>query len=168
MVDQQAAHERILYERFLQQLDENKGSSQQSLFPQTVTLNTTDFALATELLPYFQALGFVIREFGKNTLVIEGVPADLPENNDLPAMLEELIEGFKNNHTVLKLDKRENLARTLAKNASIKAGTTLETEEMNNLIDQLFACAMPNASLSGKQTLIKLTLDELLERFAKH
>ncbi|RKD20251.1 DNA mismatch repair protein MutL [Pelobium manganitolerans] len=168
MVDQQAAHERILYERFLQQLDENKGSSQQSLFPQTVTLNTTDFALATELLPYFQALGFVIREFGKNTLVIEGVPADLPENNDLPAMLEELIEGFKNNHTVLKLDKRENLARTLAKNAAIKAGTTLETEEMNNLIDQLFACAMPNASLSGKQTLIKLTLDELLERFAKH
>ncbi len=168
LVDQQAAHERILYERFLMQLEQNQGSSQQSLFPQTVTLNTTDFALATELLPYFQALGFVIRDFGKNTLVIEGVPADLPENNDLAIMLEELIEGFKNNHTVLKLDKRDNLARTLAKNSAIKAGTTLETEEMNDLIDQLFACDMPNATLNGKQIIVKITLEELFERFNKH
>ncbi len=168
LVDQQAAHERILYERFLVQLEGNKGLSQQSLFPQTVTLSTTDFALASELLPYFQALGFVISNFGKNTLVIEGVPADLPENNDLAIMLEELIEGFKNNHTVLKLDKRDNLARTLAKNSAIKAGTTLETEEMNNLIDQLFACNMPNATLNGKQIIVKITLDELFDRFNKH
>lgn len=165
LVDQQAAHERILYERFLIQLEQNKGSSQQSLFPQTVTLNTTDFALANELLPDFHALGFQIRAFGKNTLVIEGVPADIPENNDLAAMLEELIEGFKNNHTILKLDKRDNLARTLAKNSAIKAGTTLETEEMNDLIDQLFACQMPNVSLNGKQIIVKLTLEELAERF---
>lgn len=168
LIDQQAAHERILYERFLVQLEQNKGASQQSLFPQTVTLNTTDFALASELLPYFQALGFDIREFGKNTLVIEGVPADLPENNDLAVMLEELIEGFKNNHTVLKLDKRDNLARTLAKNSAIKAGTTLEMEEMNNLIDQLFACNMPNASLNGKQIIVKISLEELFERFNKN
>lgn len=165
LVDQQAAHERILYERFLVQLEQNKGSSQQSLFPQTVTLNTTDFALANELLPDFHALGFQIRAFGKNTLVIEGVPADIPENNDLAAMLEELIEGFKNNHTILKLDKRDNLARTLAKNSAIKAGTTLETEEMNDLIDQLFACQMPNVSIQGKQIIVKITLEELAERF---
>ncbi len=167
LVDQQAAHERILYERFLVQLDQNKGVSQQSLFPQTVTLNTTDFALANELLPDFQALGFQIRDFGKNTLVIEGVPADIPENNDLAVMLEELIEGFKNNHSILKLDKRDNLARTLAKNSAIKAGTTLETEEMNDLIDQLFACQLPNMAINGKQIIIKITLEELTERFAK-
>ena len=168
LVDQQAAHERILYERFLVQLEQNKGLSQQSLFPQTVTLNTTDFALANELLPDLHALGFQIRDFGKNTLVVEGVPADLPENNDLAAILEQLIEGFKNNHTILKLDKRDNLARTLAKNSAIKAGTTLETEEMNNLIDQLFACNMPNASIYGKQIVLKITLDELFEKFNKH
>ena len=168
LVDQQAAHERILYERFLVQLDQNKGLSQQSLFPQTVTLNTTDFALANELLPDLNALGFQIRDFGKNTLVIEGVPADLPENNDLALMLEELIEGFKNNHTILKLNKRDNLARTLAKNSAIKAGITLETAEMNNLIDQLFACNMPNVSIHGKQIIIKLSLEELVEKFSKH
>ena len=168
LVDQQAAHERVLYERFLIQLDQNKGLSQQSLFPQTVTLNTTDFALANELLPDLHALGFQIRDFGKNTLVIEGVPADLPENNDLAAMLEELIEGFKNNHTILKLNKRENLARTLAKNSAIKAGTNLETEEMNDLIDQLFACNLPNVSIYGKQIIVKLSLEELIEKFNKH
>jgi len=167
LVDQQAAHERVLYERFLKQLDQNKGASQQSLFPQTLTLSTTDFALANELLPYLHALGFQIRDFGKNTLVVEGVPADIPENNDLATMLEELIEGFKNNHTVLKLDKRDNLARTLAKNASIKAGTKLELAEMNDLVDQLFACEMPNAAVSGKQIIVKITLDELTERFNK-
>jgi DNA mismatch repair protein MutL len=167
LVDQQAAHERVLYERFLKQLDQNKGASQQSLFPQTLTLSTTDFALANELLPYLHALGFQIRDFGKNTLVVEGVPADIPENNDLATMLEELIEGFKNNHTVLKLDKRDNLARTLAKNASIKAGTKLELAEMNDLVDQLFACEMPNAAVSGKQIIVKITLDELAERFNK-
>jgi DNA mismatch repair protein MutL len=167
LVDQQAAHERVLYERFLKQLDQNKGASQQSLFPQTLTLSTTDFALANELLPYLHALGFQIRDFGKNTLVVEGVPADIPENNDLATMLEELIEGFKNNHTVLKLDKRDNLARTLAKNASIKAGTKLDLAEMNDLVDQLFACEMPNAAVSGKQIIVKITLDELAERFNK-
>lgn len=167
LIDQQAAHERILYERFLEQLENHKGLSQQSLFPQTITLNATDYALVGELLPAFNALGFQIREFGKNTLVIEGVPADIPENNNLALMLEELIEGFKNNHSVLKLDKRDNLARTLAKNAAIKAGAVLSQEEMNNLIDQLFACNIPGVSINGKQIIIKITLEELTERFNK-
>jgi DNA mismatch repair protein MutL len=167
LIDQQAAHERVLYERFLKQLDQHKGLSQQSLFPQTITLNTTDYALVNELLPAFHALGFQIREFGKNTLVIEGVPADIPENNNLAAMMEELIEGFKNNHTILKLDKRDNLARTLAKNAATKSGVKLSREEMNNLIDQLFACNMPGIAINGKQIIIKVTLEELAERFNK-
>lgn len=167
LIDQQAAHERILYEKFLEQLDSHKGLSQQSLFPQTITLNATDYALVSDLLPSFHALGFQIREFGKNTLVIEGVPADLPENHNLAEMMEKLIEGFKNNYNSLKLDKRDNLARTLARNASIKAGTVLRQEEMNNLIDQLFACSIPGISISGKQIIIKITLDELAERFNK-
>ncbi|ADY53983.1 DNA mismatch repair protein MutL [Pseudopedobacter saltans DSM 12145] len=167
LIDQQAAHERILYEKFLEQLESHKGLSQQSLFPQTITLNAMDFALVNELLPSFHALGFQIREFGKNTLVIEGVPADIPENHNLAEMMEKLIEGFKNNYSTLKLDKRDNLARTLAKNASIKAGTVLKQEEMNNLIDQLFACNIPGISISGKQIIIKITLDELAERFNK-
>lgn len=167
LVDQQAAHERILYERFLQQLETHQGASQQSLFPQTVTLGAVDFELVKELLPDIQALGFQVREFGKNTFIVEGIPADIGSNISEVEMLEHLLEGFKNNFSLLKLDKRDNLARTLAKNAAIKAGIRLSQAEMNNLIDQLFACESPNISLQGKPVIITFTLDELIQRFEK-
>ncbi len=166
MVSQQAAHERVLYERFLQQLENHSGVSQQSLFPQSVTLNAADYELLKLLLPDVRALGFDIREFGKNTVVVEGIPAELNNANE-HALLEHLLEGFKNNQAILKLDKRDNLARSLARNAAIKTGTKLSLEEMNLLIDQLFACKMPNVSLSGKPIIITFTLSELLEKFDK-
>ena len=166
LINQQAAHERILYERFLHQLDNHSGTSQQSLFPQSVTLNSSDFELLKELLPDIRALGFDIREFGKNTVVVEGIPADL-SNVAEHALLEHLLEGFKNNLAILKLDKRDNLARSLARNGAIKAGTRLSLEEMNLLIDQLFACQMPNIALNGKPVISTFTLNELAERFEK-
>jgi DNA mismatch repair protein MutL len=166
LVSQQAAHERVLYERFLQQLENHSGMSQQTLFPQSVTLNAADFELLRELLPDVRALGFDIREFGKNTVVVEGIPAELHNANE-HELLEHLLEGFKNNQAILKLDKRDNLARSLARNAAIKAGNKLSLEEMNILIDQLFACQMPNISLSGKPIIITFTLTELLEKFDK-
>jgi len=166
LISQQAAHERVLYERFLQQLQTHSGVSQQSLFPQSVTLNSSDFELLRELLPDVRALGFDIREFGKNTVVVEGIPADL-NNVGEHQLLEQLLEGFKNNLAILRLDKRDNLARSLARNAAIKAGTRMSLEEMNLLIDQLFACQMPNLALNGKPVISTFTLTELLERFEK-
>ncbi|HEY1024305.1 MAG TPA: DNA mismatch repair endonuclease MutL [Sphingobacteriaceae bacterium] len=167
LIDQSAAHERILYERFLQQLENHKGASQSSLFPQTVTLSAVDFELVKELLPDIQALGFQIREFGRNAVVIEGIPADIGSNISETEVLEHLIEGFKNNHALLKLNKRDNLARTLARNAALKAGTALSAEEMNQMIDELFACQTPNISLSNKPVIVTFTLEELLQRFEK-
>jgi len=167
LIDQQSAHERILYERFSQQLESRQGASQQSLFPQTVTLNSGDFELVKDLLPDIQSLGFQIREFGKNTVIIEGVPADIGTNISEVEMLEHLIEGFKNNQSALKLNKRDSLARALARNTSIKSGLSLSSEEMNILIDELFACEMPNISLSGKPVINTFTLEELIQRFEK-
>jgi DNA mismatch repair protein MutL len=166
LINQQAAHERILYERFLQQLQSHSGVSQQSLFPQSVTLNSSDFELLKELLPDIRALGFDIREFGRNTVVVEGIPADL-NNVGEHELLEQLLEGFKNNQSVLKLDKRDSLARALARNAATKAGTKMSLEEMNMLIDQLFACQMPNVALNGKLIITTFTVNELLDRFEK-
>lgn len=166
LISQQAAHERILYERFLHQLENHSGVSQQSLFPQTVTLNSSDFELLKELLNDIRALGFDIREFGPNTVVVDGIPADLNSTSE-HALLEHLLEGFKNNLAILKLDKRDNLARALARNAAIKTGTPLTLEEMNVLIDQLFACQMPNLALNGKPVISTFKMNELLERFEK-
>ena len=82
-------------------------------------------------------------------------------------MLEHLIEGFKNNQSELRLNKRDNLARTLARNTAIKTGTFLSAEEMNLLIDELFACEAPNTSLSGKPVIVTFTLNELIQKFEK-
>jgi DNA mismatch repair protein MutL len=166
LINQQAAHERILYERFLQQLQNHSGVSQQTLFPQSVTLNSSDFELLKELLPDIRGLGFDIREFGRNTVVVEGIPADI-NNASEHELLEQLLEGFKNNLSILKLDKRDNLARSLARNAALKAGVKLSMEEMNQLVDQLFACQMPNLALNGKPVISTFTLNELAERFER-
>ncbi|MBC7744842.1 MAG: DNA mismatch repair endonuclease MutL [Flavobacterium sp.] len=167
LIDQQAAHERILYERFLVQLENRQGASQQSLFPQSVSLNAADFELVKDLLPDIQALGFQIREFGRNTIVVEGIPADLGNNISEIEMLEHLIEGFKNNQSTLKLDKRDNLARSLARNSAVKTGTALSAMEMNLMVDELFGCNMPNTSLNGKPVVITITIEELIQKFDK-
>ena len=164
LIDQQAAHERILYERFLLQLENHSGVSQQTLFPQSISMSTSDFELLKSLLTDVRALGFDIREFGKNTVIVDGIPAELTRVNE-NEMLEKLLEGFKNNQSALKLSKQDNLARTLAKNAAVSSGTYFSLEEMNQLIDQLFACKMPNVSLSGKPVIITYTLEELLQKF---
>jgi DNA mismatch repair protein MutL len=168
LIDQQAAHERILYERFIVHLEDRKGASQQSLFPQTVTLSPNDYELAKSLLDDIKSLGFEVREFGKNTLVIEGIPVDLGSNNiNETQLFEHLIEGFKNSQQELKLDKRDALARSMARNSAIKSGTSLAQEEMNTLIEQLFACKTPNFSISGKPIIQTIGLTDLDKKFDK-
>ncbi len=168
LIDQQAAHERILYERFIVHLEDRKGASQQSLFPQTVTLSPNDYELAKSLLEDIKSLGFEVREFGKNTLVIEGIPVDLGSSNvNETQLFERLIEGFKNSQQELKLDKRDALARSLARNSAIKSGTVLGQEEMNTLIEQLFACKTPNFSITGKPVIQTIGLAELDKKFDK-
>ena len=168
VIDQQAAHERILYERFLLHLEDRKGASQQSLFPQTVTLSPNDYELAKGLLDDIKSLGFEVREFGKNTLVIEGIPVDLGSTNiNETQLFEQLIEGFKNSQQELKLDKRDALARSLAKNSAIKAGTTLGQQEMNTLIEELFACKTPNFSINGRPVIQTIALSEIAQKFER-
>lgn len=168
LIDQQAAHERVLYERFILHLEDRKGASQQSLFPQTVTLSPNDYELAKSLLDDIKSLGFEVREFGKNTLVIEGIPVDLGSANfNETQLFEHLIEGFKNSQQDLKLDKRDALARSMARNSAIKVGTVLGQEEMNTLIEQLFACKTPNFSISGRPVIQTIGLMELDKKFEK-
>jgi DNA mismatch repair protein MutL len=168
LIDQQAAHERILYERFSVNLEDRKGASQQSLFPQTVTLSPNDYELAKSLLDDIKSLGFEVREFGKNTLVIEGIPVDLGSNQiNETQLFEHLIEGFKNSQQELKLDKRDSLARSMAKNSAIKSGVVLGQQEMNMLIEQLFACKAPNFSISGRPVIQTMSLTEIDRKFDK-
>jgi DNA mismatch repair protein MutL len=159
-VDQQAAHERILFQKFLQQSHNRSVQSQQSLFPQALTFNAADFAMILEMQQEIEALGFKIEVFGKNTLLINGVPANLsgsPEKD----LFEGLIEQFKINQTELSVPLGENLVRALAKRASIKAGQVLVRGEMKALLDSLFACSTPNYAPDGRPTFFILELHKI-------
>ena len=160
LFDQQAAHERILYERYVRQLQQAKASSQQCLFPQTVNLSPADYVLVMELKEELSNLGFLVRPFGNHTLLIEGVPADITITNE-KALFESLLEQFKHFKSELSLDKRENLARSLAKKSAIKKGSMLNKQEMENLVGQLFSCQNPNYSPTGNKTFVKLDLTKI-------
>ena len=166
IVDQQLSHERILYERYFKQLQASQGSSQQCLFPATLTLNPGDFSLVMDMLPELHSLGFQVEEFGKDTVVIQGVPADTQVKNE-KELFEGLIEQYKNFKSELSLDKKENLARSLAKRSSLKKGQRLDAREMETLVGQLFACQNPNYSPSGNKTFVKLDLPSIHAFFAK-
>jgi len=158
--DQQSAHERILYERYVRQLHQAKASSQQCLFPQTVNLSPADYVLVMELQEELANLGFFVSPFGNHTLIIEGVPADISITNE-KALFESLLEQFKHFKSELSLDKRENLARSLAKKSAIKRGISLNRQEMENLVGQLFSCKNPNYSPTGNKTFIKLDITKI-------
>lgn len=166
VIDQQGAHERILFERMLEAFEKNQSTTQQELFPKTLELNAADYALVKELQEEIKGLGFDIREFGKNTFIIHGVPA-ATVNYESSALLEGLLENFKQNQQELKLNKRENIARSMARNMSVKSGKALSQEEMNSLIDELFACKMPYSTPGGKPTVSTFSLEELDKRFKK-
>jgi DNA mismatch repair protein MutL len=166
IVDQQAAHERILYERYLKQLKLAQGPSQQSLFPPVIELSPSDFELVSGLLPELHSLGFMISVFGNQAVVVQGVPADILVRNE-KELFEGLIEQFKNFKNELSLDTRENLARSLARKSSLKRGQKLNDQEMETLVGQLFACQNANYGLSGNKTFVKLDLSSIHSFFGK-
>ena len=166
IIDQQSAHERVLYERYFKQIQSAKGVSQQCLFPPTLHLNPSDYALVMDMLPELHSLGFIVEPFGKDTVLIQGVPADVQVKNE-KELFEGLVEQFKNFKSELSLDKRENLARSLSRRSSIKKGQKLNPQEMETLVGQLFACQNPNYSPAGNKTFVKLDLNSIQSFFGK-
>ena len=160
IIEQQSAHERILYERYRKQLHQAAGASQQCLFPPHIQLSQADFALVMDIKEELMSLGFVIVEFGRDTVLIQGVPADIQVNNE-KALFEGLLEQFKHFKSELSLDKRENLARSLSRRSAIKRGTKLDMAEMETIVGQLFACQNPNYGLSGNKTFVKIDLQQI-------
>ena len=164
LIDQQKAHERVLYEKFLSSLENTTNASQKELFPIQIEFSSSDFEILREIWDEVVAIGFDIAEFGKNTISVNGIPADGKET-DYQLLFEKIIEQFKNNKDQLNLDTKENVARAMARNMSIKRGKKLGGQEINQLIDELFACQNAEYAPNGKRTFITVTLDELDKQF---
>lgn len=166
ILDQQTAHERILFERYQKQLSIAKGPSQQCLFPPVIELSGGDFQLVMGIREELASLGFLIEVFGKDAVLIQGVPADIQVKNE-KELFEGLIEQYKHFKNELSLENREYLARALARKASIKRGQRLNSQEMELVVGQLFACQNPNYGLSGNKTFVKLDLTSIHSFFGK-
>ncbi len=166
IIDQKRAQERILYEQFMEVLKSESVASQQHLFPQTIELNPVDASLLAEILDDLRNLGFDIREFGRNTFIINGTPGML-DNPSPGAVIEKLLEEYKNSPLEAKKKVREQVAISLAKAAAVNYGTDLRPEEINHLIDNLFACKIPNYSPTGKPVLSIVTLEDMEKSFLK-
>lgn len=165
VIDQRAAYERILYERYQQSLHSHARSTQACLFPQQFSLNPSDYTLVMEIKPEILKLGFDFEEMGQHMIVIQGLPAELANCNE-KEIFEELLEQFKYNKKELGLNHQENLCRSLAKRtASIKC-KTLGDEEAEQLIDQLFACKQPNYTPDGNPTYKLISLDKIKSWFS--
>lgn len=158
LVDAQAAHERVLYEKYMQAMQNQPIASQQKLFPKSITLNAADTLLLTDLLADIRALGFDVNNLGGNTFAINGVPAELNHYNE-QHLIEDVLENYKQQQG--GQTKHQSLARILAQRAAVKPGTKLTSEEMNVLVDELFACTENKLSPSGKSCYKLFTMDEL-------
>lgn len=165
IVDQQRAHERIVYEHYMNSKQENSIASQQLLFPEQIEMSANDFTLVKGLLEEFKFLGFDLEIFGKNSIVVNGTPSDMQDFNVVQT-IEGIIETYKLNTIDAKVEKHDNLCRSIAKNIGIKYGKVLETEEMKLLLNHLMQCENPLYTANGKVVMMDIEYNDI-ERFFK-
>jgi DNA mismatch repair protein MutL len=166
VIHQQNAHERVLYERFINAMKGKPIATQRSLFPVTLELTPSDAVLLKELLPDLNLLGYQVEPFGNNTFVIQGSPADVPDGNE-KAALEKMLEQYKHFSTEVNFSKREKLLRSMAWQQSVKGGTYLSSKEIKVLVDDLFHCEINNTTPNGKPVFLEFKKDELNKMFGR-
>ncbi len=166
LVDQRAAHERILYEQALGALDGGMSLSQQLLFPVTLEFTPADFETVLELMDDLRKLGFDLAPFSGRTVQVQGVPTGVSRDS-VQRLLEDVLDQYKQYRADLHLEARDSLARSLARRSAITPGTVLAEAAARKLIDELFACTMPYTCPNGRPTMIKLSMDELERRFGR-
>jgi DNA mismatch repair protein MutL len=163
MIDQKRAHERILFEKFMKSAA-SPGIAQESLFPESIELSPSDYSVLLEIMDDLRGLGFDIRDFGRNTVVVNGYPATSGNNNP-KEMLEIFLAEYKAHPASVTEAANEKIAASLAKASAIDYGKVLSGEEMLELFDKLFACELPNYSPSGKTVITILKTEEIEKRF---
>ena len=164
LVHQQAAHERVLFDRLTEALNGKPIATQRSLFPVTFELSPIDAEILQEQMNDLHLLGYMIEPFGNNSFVIQGTPADIDSGNE-KQVIEKLLEQYKHFSSDMKFSKRELLTRSLAWQQAVKAGTRLTEREMKHLVNDLFHCKQFNSTPDGKPTYLEFKQDQLEKMF---
>ncbi len=165
VIDQEAAHQRILYDRCLKHMSDQAAPSQRSLFPTTVQVSGSDFAVLNQMIPDFKHLGFDMEPFGSNSFIVHGVPMDWKESNAVQNFIEALLRHYIE-ESDQKINTSQYIAKYVARYQSIKSGQKLSIEEMQYLIDELFACEDAAWGVFGGRCYINMGLEEVRKRMA--
>lgn len=166
ITDQHVAHERVLYEHILRKFEQGKAGSQQLVFPQAVELTPGDHSLLVDLMPHFEEMGFMIKEFGRNTVMVEGIPPEVKPGTE-STLLTDLLSLYRDYRQQSPTDVRDTLAKSLSCRAAVKSGDHLSEPEMRSLITQLQAATMPYVCPHGRPVMLRISLEELDRRFGR-
>lgn len=164
MIDQHSAHKRIIFEKALSATEAAIPSTQQLLFAQAMDFSASEFSLLEELHPIIQRMGFNIQLMSGNTAMISGVPADI-DVGDEQSVLKAMLQQYRELDGKFEFDERRKLAIAFASKTAIPKGKKLTNMEMENLLDQLFACDEPYKDPLDKPTLEYIPLEDIEARF---
>jgi DNA mismatch repair protein MutL len=164
MIDQHVAHERVLYEEALKAFNDKPLPSQTVLFPQVIDFAPDEFMRLVDMIPGLEKLGFRIREFGKNSVVVDGVPTAVVWGRE-----RELLSDLLDRSEMKKAGSEffEQLAAMYACKAAVKAGDALTLDEMRGVVDRLFATDNPYFCPHGRPTIVHLSMSEMDRRFER-
>ncbi|WP_159018308.1 DNA mismatch repair endonuclease MutL [Algibacter sp. L3A6] len=164
VIDQHRAHQRILYEDYLQHLTIKGALSQQLLFPLDLHFSNQEIAVIIQLKEDLEHTGFVFSNVKEESIEIIGVPVGVPES-EVSIILEQLISDVENEVPDSNFSATDLLAKSMAKSLAIKTGQSLQKDEQEHLVNKLFACKEPNVSPTNRTTFVTMSVDELDKKF---
>ncbi len=164
IIDQKRAHERILFEKFMQTLSDESAVSQKTLFPKTIELNAKEHALLMSINKDLKILGFDLEDFGGNSVIVNGMPVD-SINQEPEQILDKFLNEYNTSEVDAKTQAKEIIAKSLAKASAISSNQKIGNEEMREIVDMLFACQNPNFSPFGKLIVSIIKTEEIDKRF---
>ena len=165
IIDQHVAHERVLYEEALLAFESTSMASQTILFPEVIEFSIDDFDTLFDILPYLEKIGFKIKEASKTSIRIDAIPSEMALGNE-KTVIREILDNFISKKKQYS-SFQEDLAAMFSCKAAIKAGDSLTREEMQELVNRLFATKNPYYCPHGRPIIIQMSLDELDGRFER-
>ncbi|HEV2132393.1 MAG TPA: hypothetical protein VGR27_14860, partial [Longimicrobiaceae bacterium] len=168
IVDQHSAHERVLYEQLMQHWGNGGVASQRLLFPITLRLSPSEYALVEELSGLLARAGFEVEPFGSRSIIVNAVPDPHPYF-DAERCLREMVAELNQGSPLVDAARTQHqrIALSFACKAAIKAGQRLSPQEIGELFDRLFATELPYHDIHGRPTIVQLSLSELHQRFGR-
>ena len=165
IVDQQRAHQRVLYEQFLTNMTVHQASSQQLLFPLNLYFSSSEMELIDELKLSLVNTGFVFEETNEDHVVISGIPVNVTES-EISMVLEQLLSDLQDGIPENSFSQNDTIAKSMAKSLAVRTGISLTIKEQENLVNGLFACKDPNVSPFQKPTFITMRVEDIDKKFA--